>query len=283
MKNLHKYTIFFLIGFFILINSIFILDQRKSAIVLQFGEEKRTIKEPGLQFKIPFIQNIVIFDKRILDLAIDEQEVIASDQKRLIIDAFTKYKIVDPLQFYITVQNKNNAEKRLGAIFDSSLRQIIGEFPLNDLLSDKRSDIMNKIQEVLAQQSAKFGIEIIDVRIVRGNLPKENSEAIYRRMQTAREKEAREIRAEGSEKAIRIKAKADKEVVVILSEADKKSNILKGQGEAISNKIFAKSFSKDPKFFDFYRSMQSYEDAIKPDNSSVIISPNNEFFKYFAK
>jgi membrane protease subunit HflC len=283
MKNLHKYTIFLLIGFFILINSIFILDQRQSAIILQFGEEKRTIKEPGLQFKIPFIQNIVIFDKRILDLAIDEQEVIASDQKRLIIDAFTKYKIIDPLQFYITVQNKNNAEKRLGAIFDSSLRQIIGEFPLNDLLSDKRSDIMTKIQEVLAQQSAKFGIEIIDVRIIRGNLPKENSDAIYRRMQTAREKEAREIRAEGSEKAIRIKAKADKEVVVILSEADKQSNILKGQGEAISNRIFAKSFSKDPKFFDFYRSMQSYKEAIKPDNSSVIISPNNEFFKYFAK
>jgi modulator of FtsH protease HflC len=283
MKNLHKYTIFLLIGFFILINSIFILDQRQSAIILQFGEEKRTIKEPGLQFKIPFIQNIVIFDKRILDLAIDEQEVIASDQKRLIIDAFTKYKIIDPLQFYITVQNKNNAEKRLGAIFDSSLRQIIGEFPLNDLLSDKRSDIMTKIQEVLAQQSAKFGIEIIDVRIIRGNLPKENSDAIYRRMQTAREKEAREIRAEGSEKAIRIKAKADKEVVVILSEADKQSNILKGQGEAVSNRIFAKSFSKDPKFFDFYRSMQSYEEAINPDNSSVIISPNNEFFKYFAK
>jgi len=283
MKKLHKYTIFLLIGFFILINSIFILDQRQSAIILQFGEEKRTIKEPGLQFKIPFIQNIVIFDKRILDLAIDEQEVIASDQKRLIIDAFTKYKIIDPLQFYITVQNKNNAEKRLGAIFDSSLRQIIGEFPLNDLLSDKRSDIMTKIKEVLAEQSAKFGIEIIDVRIVRGNLPKENSDAIYRRMQTAREKEAREIRAEGSEKAIRIKAKADKEVVVILSEADKKSNILKGQGEAISNKIFAKSFSKDPKFFDFYRSMQSYEEAVKPDNSSIIISPNNEFFKYFAK
>lgn len=283
MKKLHKYTIFLLIGFFILINSIFILDQRQSAIILQFGEEKRTIKEPGLQFKIPFIQNIVIFDKRILDLAIDEQEVIASDQKRLIIDAFTKYKIIDPLQFYITVQNKNNAEKRLGAIFDSSLRQIIGEFPLNDLLSDKRSDIMTKIKEVLAEQSAKFGIEIIDVRIVRGNLPKENSDAIYRRMQTAREKEAREIRAEGSEKAIRIKAKADREVVVILSEADKKSNILKGQGEAISNKIFAKSFSKDPKFFDFYRSMQSYEEAVKPDNSSIIISPNNEFFKYFSK
>jgi len=217
MKNLHKYTIFLAITFFVIINSVFILDQRQSAIILQFGEEKRTIQEPGLQFKIPFIQNIVIFEKRILDLAIDEQEVIASDQKRLIIDAFTKYKIVDPLQFYITVQNQNNAEKRLGAIFDSSLRQIIGEFPLNDLLSDKRSVIMNKIKEILAKGSEKFGIEIVDVRIVRGNLPKENSDAIYRRMQTAREKEASEIRAEGFEKATRIKAKSDKEVVVILS------------------------------------------------------------------
>lgn len=218
-----------------------------------------------------------------MDLAIDEQEVIAFDQKRLIIDAFTKYKITDPLQFYITVQNKNNAEKRLGAIFDSSLRQIIGEFPLNDLLSDKRSVIMSKIKDILAEESKTFGIEIIDVRIVRGNLPKENSDAIYRRMQTDREKEAREIRAEGFEKATRIKAKADKEVVVILSEADKKSNILKGQGEAISNKIFARAFSKDPEFFDFYRSMKSYEEAVQPDNSSVIISPDNEFFKYFSK
>ena len=187
------------------------------------------------------------------------------------------------MQFYITVQNKNNAEKRLGAIFDSSLRQIIGEFPLNDLLSDKRSVIMSKIKDILAEESKTFGIEIIDVRIVRGNLPKENSDAIYRRMQTDREKEAREIRAEGFEKATRIKAKADKEVVVILSEADKKSNILKGQGEAISNKIFARAFSKDPEFFDFYRSMKSYEEAVQPDNSSVIISPDNEFFKYFSK
>lgn len=283
MKNLHKYTIFLVITLFVIINSVFILDQRQSAIILQFGEEKRTIKEPGLQFKIPFIQNVVIFEKRILDLAIDEQEVIALDQKRLIIDAFTKYKIIDPLQFYITVQNKNNAEKRLGAIFDSSLRQIIGEFPLNDLLSDKRSVIMDKIKEALASESKTFGIEIIDVRIVRGNLPKENSEAIYRRMQTAREKEAREIRAKGFEKATRIKAKSDKEVVIILSEANKKSNILKGQGEAISNKIFAKSFSKDPEFFDFYRSMKSYQEAIQSDNTSIIISPNNEFFKYFAK
>ena len=204
-------------------------------------------------------------------------------QQRLIIDAFTKYKIVDPLQFYISVQNKDNAEKRLGAIFDSSLRQIIGEFPLHDLLSDKRSVIMSKIKEILAEESKTFGIEIIDVRIVRGNLPKENSEAIYRRMQTAREKEAREIRAEGFEKATRIKAKSDREVVVILSEADKKSNILKGQGEAVSNKIFAKAFSKDPEFFDFYRSMKAYKVAIQSENSSVIISPNNEFFKYFSK
>ncbi|MFT5795302.1 MAG: membrane protease subunit HflC [Ulvibacter sp.] len=283
MKNLHKYAIFLVITFFVIINSTFILDQRQSAIILQFGEEKRTIKESGLQFKVPFIQNVVIFEKRILDLAIDEQEVIALDQKRLIIDAFTKYKIVNPLQFYVSVQNKDNAEKRLGAIFDSSLRQIIGEFPLHDLLSDKRSVIMSKIKEILAKESKTFGIEIIDVRIVRGNLPKENSEAIYRRMQTAREKEAREIRAEGFEKATRIKAKSDREVVVILSEADKKSNILKGQGEAVSNKIFAKAFSKDPEFFDFYRSMKAYEIAIQSENSSVIVSPNNEFFKYFSK
>jgi len=205
MKNLHKYTIFLVIAFFVIINSVFILDQRQSAIILQFGEEKRTIKEPGLQFKIPFIQNVVIFEKRILDLAIDEQEVIAFDQKRLIIDAFTKYKITDPLQFYITVQNKNNAEKRLGAIFDSSLRQIIGEFPLNDLLSDKRSVIMSKIKDILAEESKTFGIEIIDVRIVRGNLPKENSDAIYRRMQTDGKKKQEKLEQRALKKRLELR------------------------------------------------------------------------------
>ena len=283
MTKLHKYILFILIAFFVIINSVFILDQRQSAVILQFGENKRTISEPGLQFKVPFIQNVVFFDKRILDLPIEEREVIASDQKRLIVDAFAKYKIVNPLQFYITVNNVRGAENRLKPIFDSSLRKIIGEFPLNDLLSDNRAVIMKEIKDSLAQESKTFGIKIIDVRIVSGNLPSENSNAIFRRMQTEREKEAKEIRAQGAEKAARIKAKAEKERVIILAEADKNSNIIKGEGEAISNQIFAKAFSKDPEFFNFYRSMKSYEKAIKAENSSVVISPDNEFFKYFSQ
>jgi membrane protease subunit HflC len=283
MSKIQKYLIAASIALLILANAIFIVDQRKQALVLQFGEAIRVINTPGLKIKIPFIQDVILFDKRILDLGIREQEVIASDQKRLIIDAFAKYKIIDPLKFYTTVNNKINAENKLTAILDSSLRQIVGEVPLNKLLSEERNLIMSRIKEVVGNETKIFGIKIVDVRIVSGNLPKENSEAIFLRMQTEREKEAREIRAKGAEEGDRIRAEADKTRTVILAEAKKQSDIDKGNGEAQASKIFAKAFMKDPEFFDFYRSMQAYNEALKSDKTTMVVSPDGEFFKYFSK
>ncbi len=269
---------------FILVSStLFTVEQREQALVLQFGDPVRVIKSPGLKFKMPFVQNVVFFDKRILDLGIKDQEVIASDQKRLIINAFAKYRIVDPLKFYTTVRSIYGIRSRLGAIIDSSLRQIIGEVPLNKLLTEDRRSIMDNIRSVVAKESEIFGVEIIDVRIVRGDLPKENSEAIFARMQTEREKEAREIRANGAEKAQKIKAEADKERTIILANARKDSSIIKGQGDAEATKIYAKSFGVDPEFSYFYLSMKAYEDSLKNNNTKLVISPDGEFFDYFNK
>jgi membrane protease subunit HflC len=283
MTKLHKYLILTAVAFVILINSIFVVDQRKQALVLQFGEAMRVVYEPGLKFKLPFVQNVEFFDNRILDLSIKEQEVIASDQKRLIIDAFAKYKITDPLKFYTTVNNGLNAESKFSRILDSSLRRIIGEVPLIKLLSEERSKIMAKIKDEFDKETQIFGIKTIDVRIVKGDLPKENSDAIFTRMQTEREKEAREIRAIGFEESEKIKALANKERTVIIATAKKNSNIIRGQGESKSNKIFAQTFGKDPEFFDFYRSMQAYTRSLGNKNkTTMVISPDKNFFKFFG-
>lgn len=261
--------------------TIFSVDQREQALVLQFGEPVKVIKTPGLKFKTPFVQNVVFFDKRIQDLAVQDQEVIALDQKRLIINAFAKYRITDPLKFYTSVRNVYGINSRLGAILDSSLRQIIGEYALNELLTDNRTKIMQKIKDVVTRESEIFGVEIIDVRIVRGDLPKENSEAIFARMQTEREKEAREIRAKGAEEAQKIKAEADKQRTIILAEAKKNSSIMQGIGDAQATKTYAESFGKDPEFSYFYLSMKAYRDTLKKENTKMVISPKNEFLQYF--
>lgn len=266
----------------LLISTIFTVDQRQQALVLQFGEPIRLIKTPGLKFKLPFLQNVIIFDKRILDLGIQEQEVIASDQKRLIINAYTKYRITDPLKFYTTVRNQYGLNGKLGAILDSSMRQVIGEVTLSELLTVDRTNIMTRIKEILAKESQIFGVEIVDVRIMRGDLPKENSEAIFARMQTEREKEAREIRAKGAEEAEKIKAEADKQRTIILADAKKKSDISRGDGEAKASIIFADSYGKDPEFADFYRSMRAYKEALQSDKTRMVVSPDGEFFKYFG-
>ncbi len=259
----------------------FKVDQRQQALVLQFGEPISVIKNPGLKFKVPFIQNVLFFDKRILDLEIQDQEVIASDQKRLIINAYAKYKITDPLKFYTSVRTIYGIEARLSAIIDSSLRQIIGEVPLNELLTDNRILIMKKIQSVVEKQTEIFGIQIVDVRIVRGDLPKENSEAIFARMQTEREKEAREIRATGAEIAQKIRAEAEKERTIIIAQAQKNSNIIKGLGDAEATKIYAQSYNLDPEFAYFYLSMKAYEETLKKENTKMFLSAQGEFFNYF--
>lgn len=284
MKNENKIIKILIIAsltLFLMSNTIFTVDQTQQVLVLQFGEPKRIIDNPGIKFKVPFLQNTVFFDKRMIDLSIAEQEVIASDQKRLIINAFTKYKITDPLKFYTTVRNFYGLENKLSAILDSSLRQVIGEVTLNELLTNNRSDIMSNIRDIVSKESEIFGVKIIDVRIMRADLPKENSDAIFARMQTEREKEAREIRANGAEEAQKIRAEADKQKTIILAEAKKKSNLTRGNGEGQSNKIYADAYGKDPEFADFYRSMSAYKTSIKSENTKMIVSPEGEFFKYF--
>lgn len=281
-KKAVKIVVFSTLFLILLIGTIFTVDQRQQALVLQFGEPIRLIKTPGLKFKMPFLQNVILFDKRILDLGIQEQEVISSDQKRLIINAYAKYKIIDPLKFYTTVRNQYGLNGKLSAILDSSMRQVIGEVTLSELLTIDRANIMTRIKEIVGKESVIFGVEIVDVRIMRGDLPKENSEAIFARMQTEREKEAREIRAKGAEEAEKIKAEADKQRTIILADAKKKSDIAKGDGEAKAAIIFANSYGKDPEFADFYRSMRAYKEALQSDKTRMVVSPDGEFFKYFG-
>ena len=262
--------------------SIFVVKEINQAIVLQFGDPKKIITTPGLQYKIPFIQNVVFLDRRILSLDPAPEEVIASDQKRLIVDAFARFKIVDPLKFYISVGNERVARSRLATIINSRLRSVLGKQSLATLLSEDRTKQMAIIQEGVNNEAEKFGIEIIDVRIKRADLPQANSEAIFRRMQTEREREAKEFRARGAEMAVTITSTADKEVTVILANAQKQSEIMKGEGDGTRNKIFADAFGQDPDFFAFYRAMQAYEKALIGGETSLILSPEGEFFKFFG-
>ena len=262
--------------------SVFIIKEVNQAIVLQFGDPKRILIEPGLNFKIPFIQNVVYLDKRILNLDTPPEEVIASDQKRLIVDAFARFKIVDPLQFYISVGDERVARSRLSTIINSRIRNVLGQEELQTLLSQDRSKQMALIKEGVNNEAKNFGITIVDVRIKRADLPQANSDAIYRRMQTEREREAKEFRAKGAEMAVTITSTADKEVTVILAESQKQSEIMKGEGDGLRNKIFADAFGQDPEFFAFYRAMQAYEKALIGGETSLILSPDSEFFKFFG-
>jgi len=262
--------------------SVFIVKEVNQAIVLQFGDPKRIISKPGLNFKIPFIQNVVFLDKRILNLDTPPEEVIASDQKRLIVDAFARFQIIDPLKFYISVGNERVARSRLATIINSRIRNVLGKQELQTLLSEDRSKQMSLIQEGVNNEAENFGIKIVDVRIKRADLPQANSNAIFRRMQTEREREAKEFRAKGAEMAVTITSTADKEVTVILAEAQKKSEIMKGEGDGERNKIFADAFGQDPEFFTFYRSMQAYEKSLIGGETSLILSPDSEFFKFFG-
>ena len=262
--------------------SLFVVKEINQAIVLQFGDPKRIISKPGINFKIPFIQNVVFLDKRILNLDTPPEEVIASDQKRLIVDAFARFQIVDPLKFYISVGNERVARSRLSTIINSRIRNVLGQQELQTLLSKDRTKQMTLIQEGVNNEAENFGIKIVDVRIKRADLPQANSEAIYRRMQTEREREAKEFRARGAEMAVTITSTADKEVTVILADAQKKSEIMKGEGDGQRNKIFADAFGRDPEFFGFYRAMQAYEKALIGGETSLILSPDSEFFKFFG-
>ena len=266
----------------IALSAAFIVDQREQALVLQFGDPKRVIQEPGLNFKIPFIQQTVRFDKRLLDFDNAPEEVIASDQKRLVVDAFARYHITDPLKFYQTVGTEMALRPRLGSVLNSTLRQVLGTVPLQEVVSEKRGALMLEIRDIVRTEAARFGIRVEDVRIKRADLPAQNSEAIYRRMQTERQQEAAELRAKGAEEAQKIRAEANRQKVVIVAEAEKDSQILRGDGEGQMNRIFAEAFGRDPDFFSFYRSMQAYEAALGTDDTTMVLSPDSDFFRYFG-
>jgi len=264
-------------------SSAFVVSQTEQALVLEFGKLKRPpIKEPGLYFKYPLIQTVTIYDKRILALDTNPQEVIAADQKRLVVDAFARFKIVDPLLFYQAVTNEVVARSRLSSSIDASLRRVLGSANFQDVVRDKRAVMMERIGDDVNAQAKQFGIEIVDVRLKRVDLPQANSEAIYRRMQTERQQEAAEIRAEGKEAAQRIRSEADRKATVIKAEAERDAQILRGEGDAERNKIFANAFSKDEDFFAFYRSMQAYEKGIKASDTRMVLTPNSRFFNFFT-
>lgn len=263
--------------------SLFTVYQTQQALILRFGEAKRTITEPGLNWKVPIADTVIFLDKRILDLDSPVQEVIASDQKRLVVDAFARYKIVDSLKFFQTMNNVRQANSRLANVLNSSVRRVLGDASFSAIVRDNRPALMQLITKQTNLASTAFGVEIIDVRIRRADLPEANSQAVYRRMQTERQREASEARAKGQEASQKVRSRADRDVVVIEAEATQKADTTRGEGDATRNQIFNKAYGKDPEFFAFYRSMQAYTNGLKADDTRLVISPNSDFFRYFNK
>jgi membrane protease subunit HflC len=265
---------------FVLFNAAFTVFQTQQALVLQLGEPKEVIRDAGLHFKLPFIQNVIYLDKRILDLDMPVQEVIASDQKRLVVDAFARFKIADPLKFYQSVGNEEVARSRLATVLNSSLRRVLGERSFVAVVRDERPELMKQIANLVNSEAGKFGIEIVDVKIRRADLPQANSEAIFRRMQTERQREASEFRAQGQEQSQRIRSRADREVTILKAEATRDGEKLRGEGDATRNRVFAEAYGRDADFFRFYRSMQAYEASLGED-TTLVLTPDSDFFRYF--
>lgn len=264
-----------------LYTSAFIVHQNEQALVLRFGEPRHVLREPGLNFKVPVVDTVDFFDKRILDLDTQPQEVTASDRKRIVVDAFARYRIVDPLLFYQSVRDERNVRTRLGPIVESSLRRVLGESSFQDVVRDKREELMKRIASQVNTEGKDFGLEVVDVRIKRADLPEQNRKSVFERMRAEREREAAEFRAQGAAEANRIQATADREVTVIKAEAFRKGEQLKGEGDGERNRIYAEAYSQDIDFFAFYRSMQAYEQGLKSGDTRLVISPDSEFFKYF--
>ncbi|MBK93786.1 MAG: protease modulator HflC [Rickettsiales bacterium] len=262
-------------------SSLFTMNERQQGLVLQFGEPKRVIKDSGLNFKIPFIQNVIRYDKRILEYNLPVEEVIAVDKKRMLIDSFARFKIIDPLEFYKTVASELNVRNRLNANVISSLRRVVGTVTLDELLSSERSNIMDRIKIEVNDAAQRFGIEVVDVRIRRADLPEANSQAIFERMISERVREAKEFRAKGAEAAQIIRAEAEKDRTVLLAEATRKSEILRGEGESKSISIYANAFEKDSEFYSFYRSMQAYSNVLGEEGTTMILSPDSQFLEFF--
>jgi modulator of FtsH protease HflC len=262
--------------------SLFTVYQTRQALVVRLGEPKRVVTEPGLNYKIPLIDSVIHIDKRILDLENPQQEVIASDQKRLVVDAFARYKIVEPLKFYQSVGSVEGANSRLSTLLNSALRRVLGEATLTQLVRDQRELLMGRVREQLENEAQAFGIAIVDVRIRRADLPEQNSQAVYQRMQTERQREAQEFRSQGTQRAQEIRAKSDRDVTVTIAEAQSKGEATRGEGDAERNRIYAEAFSQDLDFFAFYRSMQAYEAGLRSNDTRMVLKPDSEFFRFFV-
>ena len=268
---------------FLAATSIYIVNQAEQAIVLQFGRPVRLVQEPGLKIKIPFIQNVVFYDTRLLNLDPPAQEVVLNDKKRLDVDSFTRYRIVDPIKFYVTVRTEQQAQSKLAEIVNSSIRKILGRITLQELLSEKRTKIMADISAAVKVDATQIGVNVADVRIRRADLPLEVLQAINARMKTEREREAKEFRAQGSQEAQKIKAGADKEKILILADAEKQAQIIRGQGDEKAIEIWNKAAGQDIAFFNFYRSLAAYKKALGDGKSSMVLSPDSDFFQFFRK
>ena len=265
---------------FVLANSLYVVSQAEQAIVLQFGEPVRLVKEPGLKAKVPFIQKVVLYDTRLLNLDPPAQEVVLNDKKRLDVDSFTRYRIVDPLKFYQTVRTEYQAESKLKEIVNSSVRKILGRITLTELLSKQRTQIMADISSAVKADAEQIGVSVADVRIRRADLPIEVLQAINARMKTERERDAKEFRAEGQQQAQQIRAKADKERTIILADANKQAQIIRGEGDKEAIDLWNKAAGRDSRFYAFYRSLEAYRKALANKDTSFVVGPDSEFFKY---
>jgi modulator of FtsH protease HflC len=262
--------------------SLFTVYQTRQALVVRLGDPVRVVSDPGLHVKLPLVDSIISIDKRILDLEAPAQEVIASDQKRLVVDAFARYKIQEPLKFYQTVGSIEGANSRLSTLLISALRRVLGEATFIQVVRDERPQLTAKMREQLNREAAAFGIVVVDVRIRRADLPEQNSQAVYQRMQTERQRIAAQVRAQGSQRSQEIRSKADRDVTVLIAEATSKAEQIRGEGDAERNRIFADAYSRDRDFFAFYRSMQAYEAGLRHNDTRMLLKPDSDFFRYFG-
>jgi membrane protease subunit HflC len=271
-----------IIALIVAYSTLFTVYQTRQSLVVRLGQPIRVVTEPGLNYKVPLIDTVIPVDNRILDLENPAQEVIASDQKRLVVDAFARYRIKDALKFYQSVGTVEGANSRLSTLLNSALRRVLGEATLTQVVRDQREQLMARVREQLDNEAQAFGISIVDVRIRRADLPEQNSQAVYQRMQTERQREAQEFRSQGTQRGQEIRAKADRDVTVLLAEAQSKGEQIRGEGDAERNRIFAEAYGRDPEFFSFYRSMQAYEAGMRPNDTRMLLKPDSDFFRFFG-
>lgn len=281
-KNLHLILVGAAVLLVLASQSLYIVQQPEQAIVLQFGNPVRLIQEPGLKIKMPFIQNVVFYDKRLLNLEPPAQEVVLKDKKRLDVDTFSRYRIVEPLTFYKTVRNEYQAQNRLQEIVNSSARNVLATFTLKELLSEKRTEIMKQISDAVKADAAQLGVDVADVRIRRADLPVQVSQAINDRMKTERIREAKGYRADGEKTAQEIRATADKQATITVATAEKEAQQIKGEGDKKATEIWNKATGVDPEFYAFYRSLEAYRNSFD-EETSLVLAPEGEFFSYFGK